>query len=214
MFVGRTLIPAPHGQLEAIYHPASEGAERVALVLHPHPLYGGTMHNKVVFQTAKALEAEGFVTLRFNFRGVGDSTGTHDRIRGAIEDARVAFDYLLAQQSAARHVLVAGFSFGAAVALRFGCEEAGVHRLIAIATPATWVDAALLSACAKPIGFVHGERDELAPLAALKQLLDRVEGGRLFSLRVIPGADHFFEQQLDQLAAAVRELVALRADTA
>ena len=114
MFVGRTLIPAPHGQLEAIYHPPAEPAERVALVLHPHPLYGGTMHNKVVYHAAKALEAAGFVTLRFNFRGVGASTGQHDRVGGASEDARVALDYLLAQQPAARAVLVAGFSFGAA----------------------------------------------------------------------------------------------------
>jgi alpha/beta superfamily hydrolase len=213
MFVGRTLIPAPHGQLEAIYHPASQRAERVALILHPHPLYGGTMHNKVVFQTAKALEAEGFVTLRFNFRGVGDSTGEHDRVRGAIEDARIALDYLLTHQPAAREIVLAGFSFGAAVALRFGCDDGRVQRLIAIATPASWVDAALLSACAKPIGFIHGERDELAPLTALQQLLNRVEGTHQFSLRVIAGADHFFEQQLDQLAAMVREFVVARVET-
>jgi alpha/beta superfamily hydrolase len=204
-FVGRILIPAPHGQLEAIYQP-SPAAERVALVLHPHPLYGGTMHNKVVYRAAKALEGAGFVTLRFNFRGVGDSSGSHDGGRGAVEDARVALDYLLAHQPAAREVVVAGFSFGASVALRFGCAEPRVQRLIAIATPADWLDADLLAACAKPIAFIHGDRDDVAPLARLERLVrrDRVQ--------IIAGADHFFSEHLDELQAAVHRAVG--ADTA
>ena len=201
MFVGRILIPAPHGQLEAIYHPGAEPAARVALVLHPHPLYGGTMHNKVVYQTAKALEAAGFTTLRFNFRGVDASTGTHDGGCGAADDARVALDYLLAQQTKAREVLLAGFSFGASVTVRFGCREPRVHRLIAIATPASWLDPQLLAACAKPIAFIHGERDELAPLASLQALVDPKR------IRVIAGADHFFDQHLDELRAAITELL-------
>ena len=200
MFVGRTIIPAPHGQLEAIYHPSTEQAERVALVLHPHPLYGGTMHNKVAVHMAKALEAVGYVTLRFNFRGVGESTGSHDGGRGAAEDARVALDYLLAHQPAAREVLVAGFSFGASVALRFGCADARVHRLIAVGTPASWLDPALLAACAKPVAFIHGERDQTAPLAALEKLVGRER------IRIIPGADHFFEQHLDDLRTAIRDV--------
>ncbi len=197
MFVGRTLIPAPHGQLEAIYRPSSDRAERVALVLHPHPLYGGTMHNKVVYQVAKALEAGGFVTLRFNFRGVGDSTGTHDGGRGGADDARAALDYLLARQPHAREVLVAGFSFGASVAVRFGCRDPRVQRILAIATPARWLDATFLAGCTKPIAFIHGDRDELAPLADLERLVGR---GRV---DVIAGADHFFSDSLDALQSAV-----------
>src|SRR5215470_9850770 len=206
MFVGRTLIPAPHGQLEAIYHPATEQAERVGLVLHPHPLYGGTMHNKVVYHTAKALEAAGFVTLRFNFRGVGDSTGSHDGGRGAADDARAALDYLLAHQPTAREVLVAGFSFGASVTVRFGCGDQRVQRLIGIATPASWLDADLLAQCAKPIAFVHGDRDDVAPLAALNKLLDGVADRSRLTLRVLRGASHFFEDHLDELTRTVHEL--------
>ena len=206
-FVGRTLIPAPHGQLEAIYR-SSETAERAALVLHPHPLYGGTMHNKVVYQTAKALEAAGFVTLRFNFRGVGDSTGSHDGGRGATDDARTALDYLLAHQPAVREVLVAGFSFGASVTVRFGCGDARVQRLIAIATPASWLDADLLTRCAKPIAFIHGDRDDVAPLSALNTLLGGVTDRSTLSLHIIPGAGHFFEDHLDELAQTVRKLAA------
>jgi len=199
MFVGRTLIPAPHGQLEAIYHPVTEQAERVGLVLHPHPLYGGTMHNKVVVHMAKALEGAGYVTLRFNFRGVGDSTGSHDGGRGAAEDARIALDYLLERQPAAREVLVAGFSFGASVGLRFGCAEPRVHRIIAVGTPAGWLDGGFLAHCPKPIAYIHGERDTTAPLAALEKLVGRER------IRIIPGADHFFEQHLDDLRKAITE---------
>jgi uncharacterized protein len=196
-FVGRQLIPAPHGQLEAIYRHGDGAAARVALVLHPHPLYGGTMHNKVVYHTAKALEEIGYATLRVNFRGVGASTGTHDDGRGEVDDARAALDYLLGRQLAARVVLVAGFSFGAAVGLRFGCADARVHRLLGIGTPARWLDAALLAGCGKPIRFIHGGRDALAPLAELTALVDPA------AVRVIPAADHFFEAAHEALRDAV-----------
>ena len=199
-FAGRLLIPAPHGRLEAIYRPAHEAAERVALVLHPHPLYGGTMHNKVVYRTAKALEEIGFETLRFNFRGVGASTGAHDRGRGEVDDARTALDYLLAQHADAHTVWVAGFSFGAGVALSFGCNEARVDRIIAIGTPARALDSGLLAACATPIAFIHGERDDLAPLADLTALVDERR------ITVIRGADHFFDDRLDALRDAIRAL--------
>ena len=205
-FVGQTLVPAPHGQLEAIYHPAGGSAERAALILHPHPLYGGTMHNKVVYQTAKALEAAGFATLRINFRGVGTSTGDYDDGRGELDDARVGLDYLLTDQPRAREVVVAGFSFGAAVALSCGCADRRVQRIIAIATPARWLAAGLLAECAKPIAFIHGADDDLAPLAAVQDL-QRSAGRPDVQLRVIPGADHFFEHHLEALRTAVREIV-------
>lgn len=203
MFVGRTLIPAPHGQLEAVYRPAREDAERVALVLHPHPLYGGTMHNKVVVHTARALEAAGFVTLRINFRGVGDSSGGYGAGVGEAEDARLALDWLLARQPAAREVWLAGFSFGAAVALRVGCADARVGRIVAIATPARWLDAAFLPACRTPIDFIHGDADSTAPLADLEALLAAAARSAPTALHVLPGADHFFEGHLDALRQVV-----------
>lgn len=200
MFAGRLLIPTSHGQLEAIYRPPAEPAQRVALVLHPHPLYGGTMHNKVVYHTAKALEERGVLTLRINFRGVEGSSGVHDHGHGEVDDARVALDYLLAQQPQARDVLVAGFSFGAMVALRFGCADRRVQRIIAIGTPARWLDTALFADCATPIDFIHGERDDVAPLADLERLVARDR------IHVIPGADHFFERHLDALRDTLRSL--------
>lgn len=207
-FVGRQLIPAPHGQLEAIYRPATARAERVALVLHPHPLHGGTMHNKVVHRTAKALEAAGLVTLRINFRGVGASSGTYNEGRGECDDAATAFAWLRRQQPAAREALVAGFSFGASIALRFGCAEPRAARVIAIGTPGRWVTAAALTACAKPIDFIHGARDDVAALADLEAVLAAAVRSAPTGLHVVAGAGHFFADQLDELGRIVGGLVA------
>jgi len=205
-FVGRQLIPASHGQLEALYNPASERAERVALVLHPHPQYGGTMHNKVVYRTAKALEGAGVVTLRFNFRGVEGSSGSYGEGRGEVDDARTAMDWLLAQQPAAREVIVAGFSFGASLGLRFGCADARVARMIAIGTPARWLSAETLAACAKRIDFIHGALDDLARLDDLETLLAAAAREAPTALHVLPGAGHFFDGDLEELGRIVTTL--------
>jgi len=207
MFAGKTQIPTDHGHLEAIYRPTTEAAERVALVLHPHPLYGGTMHNPVVFHCARALHEAGFETLRINFRGVGDSTGTHDNGQGETDDARAALDFLLQHQQEAREVIVAGFSFGAAVGMRLGCGDERVQRIVALAAPAGHYDFGFLSRCAKPKLFVHGDRDDVAPLAMLEDALDRLAVPNA-QLRVIAGTGHFFEDRLDELRAAVQGFAA------
>src|SRR5258705_12775548 len=127
---GNLFIPAPHGKLEAILkEPQTMPPRGVALVLHPHPLGGGTMHNKVVFRAASALHEAGLVTLRINFRGVGQSTGTHDDGRGEREDARAALDYL-SEQYPGLAITICGFSFGARVGMEAGISDARVARLI------------------------------------------------------------------------------------
>lgn len=204
MFAGKTQVPADHGHLEAIYKASSGEAARVALVLHPHPVYGGTMHNPVVFHCAKALEAAGFETLRINFRGVGESTGTWDEGRGEYDDARAALDFLLADQPQAREVLVAGYSFGSAIGLRLGCADARIHRLVAVATPVGLLDLSFLSDCAKPKLFVHGSSDELAPLGPLRTLVDD-SAAPPADLHVIEGASHFFDTGREELTDCVRD---------
>jgi uncharacterized protein len=206
MVPGKRLIPAPHGQLEAIYRMAEGPGGRAAVVLHPHPLYGGTMHNPVVFHCARALRECGFATLRINFRGVGESTGRHGQGRDEVEDARAALDYLLSEVPDAREILVAGYSFGAAVGLRFGCADARVQRLIAIGTPIAMIDPRVLSSCAKPMLLVHGDSDDIAPLAALESAL-ATDAMSPRELRVISGAGHFFEDRLDDLRAAIAGFV-------
>lgn len=210
---GNCFIPVPHGQLEAIYRPSTEagtnpgdgGATRVALVLHPHPLHGGTMHNKVVFRTAKSLAECGYETLRFNFRGVGQSTGSYDNGIGETEDARFALQFLLDSNPAAREILVAGFSFGSVVALRLGCMDDRIDRLIAIGVPVRLGSLDLLADCHKPVMFLHGEEDDIAPLAPLREFLDLLPVDHYRQLVTIPGAGHFFDRHAEEMMAAVAE---------
>lgn len=202
MFTGRTLIPAPHGQLEAIYRPRREDAEHIALLLHPHPRHGGTMHNKVVYRSAKALEQAGYETLRFNYRGVGDSTGAYDDGRGETADAATALAYLRAAQPAARHCLVFGFSFGAAVAFRLVEHSGGIDRVIAAGTPVYALGAAQAARTADRTFFVHGELDAIAPLAALREQLELLAPAA--EIHVVAGADHFFTGHLGELQEAVK----------
>jgi alpha/beta superfamily hydrolase len=204
---GNLFIPAPHGNLEAIYRPKNTQAERVALVLHPHPLHGGTMHNKVVFRAAKALQESGFETLRFNFRGVGHSTGQFDEERGEADDARIALDYLLAQQPQAREVIIAGFSFGSIIGLRIGCGEERVHKLIAMGAPARMSNLDFLRECAKPKLFIHGAEDQIAPLAPLEEFLNTLPANSNYQLVRVAGAGHFFDDQAEELMQAIKDFV-------
>jgi len=207
---GNLFIPATHGRLEAIYRPKNDQAERVALVLHPHPLHGGTMHNKVVFRAAKALNECGFETLRFNFRGVGQSTGEFDGGRGECGDAQVALDFLLENQPNAREMIVAGFSFGSIVGLRVGCSDERVNRLIAIGAPARTAgvdNLDFLARCAKPKLFIHGTEDDVALLAPLEEFLATLPADNNFQLERIAGAGHFFDNQAGELMRAIKNFV-------
>jgi alpha/beta superfamily hydrolase len=204
---GNLFIPAPHGRVEAILKEPRGERRGVALVLHPHPLHGGTMHNKVVFRAARALGDAGLVSLRVNFRGVGLSTGTHDRARGGEqEDARLALDYLAANYPGLP-VFLAGFSFGARVGLEVGTLDARVRYLIGIGTPVSIeerdYDFSFLSECRKPVLFVHGERDEFGSVADLRALAARLPPEAHARVRVIPGAGHFFDEQLDELRRVI-----------
>jgi len=200
---GNLFIPAAHGRLEAILkEPRAGDARGVALVLHPHPLFGGTMHNKVVFRAAAALNDAGLITLRINFRGVGQSTGIHDEGDGEREDVGVALDYLT-QNYPAEKVTLCGFSFGARVGLEVGISDDRVGRLISIGTPVDKYDFNFLENCRKPILFVHGEHDEYGNVARLRELIARVAKNAPADLRVIEGAGHFFDDQLDELKEAI-----------
>ena len=200
---GNLFIPAPHGRLEAILKEPRAGLARgVALVLHPHPLFGGTMHNKVVFRAAAALNDAGLVALRLNFRGVGQSTGEHDAGRGEREDVQAGLDYLSANYSSAA-ITLCGFSFGARVGLEVGSADARVLRLISIGTPVDKYDFSFLAQCRKPILFVQGDQDEYGNVERLRELVAMIKAP--VQLRVIKGAGHFFDDQLDELKAAITE---------
>jgi uncharacterized protein len=198
---GNLFIDVPHGRLEAILKaPRAESIRGAALVLHPHPLGGGTMHNKVVFRAAAALNEAGLVTLRINFRGVGQSTGTHDEGCGEREDVRAGLDYL-AENYPRHEITLCGFSFGARVGLEVGIADDRVVRLITIGTPVDKYDFSFLAACRKSILFVHGEHDEYGNVERLRELVAKIEAP--VKLEVIKGAGHFFDDQLDELKRVI-----------
>jgi uncharacterized protein len=204
---GNLFIPAGHGRIEAILkEPVVSPARGVALVLHPHPLGGGTMHNKVVFRAASALNDAGLITLRINFRGVGQSTGVHDEGRGELEDVRAGLDYL-EENYRDFDVTLCGFSFGARVGLEVGISDERVVNLISIGTPVDKYDFSFLEVCRKSILLVHGDRDEFGEVAKLKEIVAKLEPHTQVQLSVIKGADHFFEGHLDELKRVIREWV-------
>ena len=202
---GNLFIPAEHGQLEAILKEPRQGSPKgVALVLHPHPLGGGTMHNKVAFRAAAALNDAALTVLRINFRGVGQSTGTHDEGRGEQDDARAGLDYLSRHYPGLR-TTVCGFSFGARVGLEVGVKDPRVAYLIGIGAPLEKYDFSFLSSCRKPLLLVHGEHDEFGDVERLGKLVTELETNVPVRLVVIPGAGHFFDSQLDELKRIITE---------
>jgi len=204
---GNLFIPIAHGQLEAILkEPATQPPAGAALVLHPLPTGGGTMHNKVVFRAASALNEAGLVTLRINFRGVGQSTGQFDEGRGEIEDARAGLEYL-EKQYPDQPLVICGFSFGARVGMEIGVSDARVNYLISIGTPVNKYDVSFLLNCRKPVLFVHGERDEFGDVHRLQALVQELQKQTEVQLRIIPGADHFFQGQLDLVKQAILDWV-------
>jgi len=197
---GNLFIPSPQGQLEAILKAPRGPIKGLALVLHPHPLFGGTMHNKVVFRAAAALNDAGLLALRINFRGVGQSTGEHDEGRGERDDARAGLDYLQANYPG-QETTLCGFSFGARVGLEVGIADERVARLISIGTPVDKYDFTFLEKCRKPILFVQGDRDEFGQVERLREVVAKIPAPA--KLEVIKGAGHFFDNQLEELKAAI-----------
>ena len=197
-------LDGPAGRLEALLNRGAENATHAALVCHPHPLFGGTLHNKVVFHTMKALNSFGFPVLRFNFRGTGLSHGEHDSGQGELDDVRAALDWLEGEFHLP--MIFAGFSFGAAVGLRAACPDSRVNAVIGVGTPILPVDNRVydldfLQSCAKPKLFVSGENDEYGPRERLERFVNSVPEPK--KLVIIENADHFFEGRLRELREAI-----------
>jgi len=196
-------IDGPAGRLESLlWTSAGQNPALAAVVCHPHPLFSGTMHNKVVYQTAKALHLRGIPVLRFNFRGTGLSEGVHDDGKGEREDVRAALNYLAGQYRGS-NLLLAGFSFGSWVGLRVGCEDARVIDLIGLGIPANRSGMKYLADCAKPKLFVQGGNDEFGSRENIEALFATVPEPK--KLVIVDGADHFFTGRLDKVANAINE---------
>ena len=197
-------IPVSHGHLEALLKEPDVPPRGAAIVCHPHPLHGGTMHTKAVYRSAQGLNDAGLVTLRFNFRGVGTSTGSHDDGVGEQEDARAAIDWLTAAYPSLP-VVVGGFSFGSMVGLSVGAEDPRVEALLGLGLPVDLderYDYGFLASAGKPVLVVQGENDEFGPGARAADTLGPL--GSHVTLVRIPDTDHYFEGRLTELRTAVR----------
>jgi alpha/beta superfamily hydrolase len=201
-------LDGPAGRLEALLNAGAADATHAAVVCHPHPSFGGTLHNKVVFHAMKALNTFGFPVLRFNFRSAGLSQGEHDHGRGEVDDVRTALDWL--DKEFRLPMIFAGFSFGAAVGLQAACPDTRVKAMIAVGTPVAAFDNRsydfeFLQSCAKPKLFVSGARDQFGPRAELERLATSVSEPR--RLVLIEGADHFFEGRLSELRETIESWI-------
>jgi alpha/beta superfamily hydrolase len=206
---GRLTIPVDHGQLEAILkEPAAPVA--AAVLCHPHPLGGGTMNNNVVYRVAKALGEAQVAVLRFNFRGVGASTGRHDGGAGEEDDTLAALE-LLAQRHPTLPLWIAGFSFGARVGLTVGAREPRVGKLLGIGLALRMFDYSFLNACPKPKAIIQAANDEYGPRPEIEPAFEHMSPPK--HLSIVEDATHLFPNHLDQLeqTAAAAALWLLRA---
>jgi uncharacterized protein len=198
-------LRGPEGRLEALLNTAADDARYAALVCHPHPLGGGTMHNKVVYHAMKAFQSLGLPVLRFNFRGTGLSEGRHDYGRGEQQDVRAALDWL--EREFSLPILFAGFSFGSYVGMRVCCGDPRVKGLVALGIPVHaegrdyYYD--YLATCAKPKLFCSGTRDQYGPKASVEAAVAAAASPK--DLVWVENADHFFVSKLDQVQRAIRD---------
>jgi alpha/beta superfamily hydrolase len=197
-------IQGPAGRLEAILEEPEEGLLReAALVCHPHPQHGGTMHNKVVHRIARGLRRAGAVVLRFNYRGVNLSEGSYAGGEGELDDARAALA-VLRQRYPNLPFTLAGFSFGSRIALRLGCAGAGAWRVIAVGFPSVYKDRSFFEGCTVPRIFIQSTHDEFGPLAEWEPIVRALPEPK--QIHLIESRDHFFVDALEQLEQTIATL--------
>ena len=199
------IFNGPEGRLEGRYHHSKLTNAPIAILLHPHPQYGGTMNNRVVFQAYQAFTRRGFSALRFNFRGVGRSRGAYDEGLGELSDAAAALDWLQSCNPDAPQCWIGGFSFGAWIGLQLLMRRPEITSFISIAPPASMYDFTFLAPCPCSGLFVHGDADQQVPEDSVAQLAEHLSNQRGVTIdyRVIKGADHLFNEHLDVLTGHI-----------
>jgi len=198
-------LAGPAGRLEALIEEPDETATGIALVCHPHPQHGGTMHNKVVYRVAKGLRRSGHVVMRFNYRGVNLSEGEYAHGEGELHDARIALD-VLSSRYPTLPLTLAGFSFGSRIVLRMGCAPHSLpaRRVIAVGFPTIYKDRSFLEHCTVPRIFIQSTRDEFGPVDEMRPLVEALPEPK--QMIWIDAQDHFFAGALEQLEESVKQL--------
>lgn len=199
------IFNGPEGRLEGRYQHGKGANAPIALLLHPHPEHGGTMNNKITYTLFQAFARRGFSTLRFNFRGVGRSQGSFDRGEGELSDAASALDWLQTMNANASLCWVGGFSFGAWIGMQLLMRRPEIDGYISVAPPANLYDFSFLAPCPASGLIVQGDKDEVVPHDATAKLAKKLSAQRDIKVdyRVIPGANHFFHNRMDELIAHI-----------
>jgi alpha/beta superfamily hydrolase len=199
------IFNGPDGRLEGRFQPNPAPGAPIALILHPHPLYGGTMNNKVVFNLYQTFVRRGFGVLRFNFRGVGRSQGTYDNGQGELSDAASALDWIQGLNPNARQCWIAGFSFGAWIVMQLLMRRPELTGFVAVSPPASLFDFGFLAPCPSSGLIVHGTADDLVAEPEVAKLAQRLGNQRDIKVdyRKIQNASHFYEGHLEELSETV-----------
>ncbi|KAA5601738.1 alpha/beta hydrolase [Blastochloris sulfoviridis] len=199
------VFAGPAGRIEGRFHPAKSRSAPIAVVLHPHPQFGGTMNNPVVYQLYYLFAERGMSVLRFNFRGVGRSQGSFDHGQGELSDAASALDWVQSINPDARTCWIAGVSFGSWIGMQLLMRRPEVEGFISIAAMANIYDFSFLAPCPSSGLFVHGEKDSVTPVTAVQGLVEKLktQKGIIIEQKVIPGANHFFEGKVEELIGTV-----------
>lgn len=208
------IFNGPSGRLEGRYHHVQSPTAPIAIILHPHPQFGGTMNNPIVHAMYYVFVKRGFSVLRFNFRGVGRSQGLFDSGQGELSDAATALDWLQGFNRDARTCWIAGFSFGAWISMQLLMRRPEIDGFISVAPPANLYDFSFLAPCPSSGLMVNGDSDLVVPNDDVVKLVDRLktQKGIVIDHQVIPGANHFFENKMEDLVALIETYLDKRLD--
>ena len=203
--MAEVIFNGPDGRLEGRYHQSKKPDAPIAIVLHPHPLHGGNMNNRVVFIMFNNFVERGFSVLRFNFRGVGRSQGAFDNGVGELSDAAYAFDWMQQFNSNSPFCWIGGYSFGALISMQLMMRRPEIEGFVSISPPAGTEDFSFLAPCPSSGLIIHGDKDTHVPLDAVKKLAQKLDGQKNISvnLRIVKGADHFYKDNVDNLSKEV-----------
>ncbi|MEQ9557827.1 MAG: alpha/beta hydrolase [Rhodospirillales bacterium] len=201
------IFNGPEGRIEGRYHHANDPNAPVALLLHPHPEYGGTMNNRVVYAMYQAFVKRGFSTLRFNFRGVGRSQGKFDNGQGELSDAATALDWMQGHNPNASTCWIAGFSFGAWVSMQLMMRRPEISGFISASPPASIYDFSFLAPCPASGLLIHGKADEVVPVGSVDKLVEKLSAQKNIEIdyRTVDKCDHYFSEHLDNLLKHVED---------
>ena len=199
------MFAGPDGRLEGRYHHSKEAGAPLALILHPHPLHGGTMNNRISYTMYQSFQKLGFSVMRFNFRGVGRSQGRYDGGIGEIGDAAAALDWMQTVNPSHGGLWISGYSFGAFIGMQLLMRRPEIRGFISIAPPANLHDFTFLAPCPSSGLIIHGDQDKVVPQKDVQALVDKLktQKGIIIEQKVIPGANHFFDGKVEPLMQSV-----------